>query len=146
MNEEIEQLMAQKTKVLVIKKSQYNEYNIGDIGLVDGYVRGGDNLAYAVVIINNKFRMVDLRDIELFEKEYTSVRIESCDFLKEKILDIVDISNTRYAGFQVKTIDGNHKIGTEIPYETTMGGIRTYHESWDNKRKRAIKLWKEQPE
>lgn len=57
--------MEERVKVIVTKKSRYNDYNVGEIGYVDGYVRGGDNRAYAVVIINEKLIMVDLRDINV---------------------------------------------------------------------------------
>lgn len=40
-----------KTRVEFIGTSQYNEWNIGDKGYIDGYVRGGDERPYAVVVL-----------------------------------------------------------------------------------------------
>jgi hypothetical protein len=41
-----------KTKVKLNGTNQYNVWNDGDTGYIDGYVRGGDELPYAVVILD----------------------------------------------------------------------------------------------
>jgi hypothetical protein len=41
-----------KTKVKLNGKNQYNDWNDGDTGYIDGYVRGGDERPYAVVILD----------------------------------------------------------------------------------------------
>ena len=56
-----------KTKVRITCDSRYNEYHKGDIGYVDGYCRGGDNIPYAVVVIDKMFVLVPIYAIELYE-------------------------------------------------------------------------------
>lgn len=41
-----------KTKVKLNGTNQYNDWNDGDTGYIDGYVRGGDERPYAVVILD----------------------------------------------------------------------------------------------
>jgi len=47
--------------------SPYDEWKAGDVGLVHGYVRGGDDRPYAVVIVGKSFVMVPLNQLELAE-------------------------------------------------------------------------------
>lgn len=48
-----------KTKVIVIADDQrYNEYNKNDRGYIDGYVRGGDDVPYAVVVIDRRIVLI----------------------------------------------------------------------------------------
>lgn len=59
-----------KTKVTIICNSPYNgEYKDGDIGYVDGYIRGADNIPYAVVIVGKKFYQVPIHAMELNEEK-----------------------------------------------------------------------------
>lgn len=47
--------------------SPYGEWVAGDTGVVDGYCRGGNDVPYAIVILNKNFRfvMVNLDQLEL---------------------------------------------------------------------------------
>ena len=56
-----------KTKVRVTYNSYYYDVHEGDIGYVDGYLRGGDDTPYAVVVIGKSFKLVPLNMIELYE-------------------------------------------------------------------------------
>lgn len=48
-----------KTEVVITEDDrQYNEFKIGEFGYIDGYIRGGDNVPYAVVVIDHKLRMI----------------------------------------------------------------------------------------
>ena len=55
-----------KPKVRITGHSPYGEYNDGDTGVVDGYCRGGDDVPYAIVILdrNKRFVMVCLNHLE----------------------------------------------------------------------------------
>lgn len=55
-----------KPRVKIKGKGPYGEWNPGDTGVVDGYCRGGDNVPYAVVILdkNSRFVMVYLEQLE----------------------------------------------------------------------------------
>lgn len=62
-----------KPRVKIQHDSQHGEYSKNDVGIVDGYVRGGDNRPYAVVILKRSkkvkqvgtFVMVPLNSIEI---------------------------------------------------------------------------------
>ena len=56
-----------KTKVRITRESY--RYNVikGDIGYVDGYLRGYNNINCAVVVIGKRFTLVPLHMIELYE-------------------------------------------------------------------------------
>ena len=56
-----------KTKVRVTCNSYYYDVHEGDIGYVDGYIRGGDNTPYAVVVIGKSFNRVPVHIIELYK-------------------------------------------------------------------------------
>lgn len=43
--------------------NQHKEYTKGDSGYIDGYVRGGDNTPYAVVVVKKKLVMVPLHSL-----------------------------------------------------------------------------------
>lgn len=47
-----------KPRVKIDGRSPYGEYEPGDTGVVDGYCRGGDDVPYAVVILDKNFRFV----------------------------------------------------------------------------------------
>lgn len=38
---------------------QYNEFKAGEHGYIDGYIRGGDNRPYAVVVIGDRLVLVN---------------------------------------------------------------------------------------
>ena len=56
-----------KTKVYINSDSYYYDIHKGDVGYVDGYIRGGDDTPYAVVVIGKSFSLVPLYAIELYE-------------------------------------------------------------------------------
>lgn len=55
-----------KPKVKIIGYSRDGEWELGDTGVVDGYCRGGDDVPYAIVILDKNFRfvMVNLYQLE----------------------------------------------------------------------------------
>lgn len=55
-----------KPRVKINGSSRYGDWEPGDTGVVDGYCRGGDDLPYAVVILdkNSCFVMVNLGQLE----------------------------------------------------------------------------------
>ena len=58
-----------KPIVKIIGYSRYGEWELGDKGVVDGYCRGGDDVPYAIVILdkNSRFVMVNLEQLEQIE-------------------------------------------------------------------------------
>ena len=54
-----------KARVRIDGSSPYGEWKPGDTGVVDGYCRGGDDVPYAVVILdkNSRFVMVNLEQL-----------------------------------------------------------------------------------
>lgn len=48
----------------------YGDYYKGDVGFVDGYVRGGNDVPYAVIVMKNtgKFVMADLHHFVMDSK------------------------------------------------------------------------------
>ena len=56
-----------KTKVRIACDSFHYNVIKGDVGYVDGYIRGGDDTPYAVVVIGKSFKLVPLHMIELYE-------------------------------------------------------------------------------
>lgn len=59
--------MRLKTKVVIIFKDPYNDYFEGETGYIDGYVRGGDDVPYAVVVIGDKLVMAPLRHLKVIQ-------------------------------------------------------------------------------
>jgi len=60
--------MKNKTKVEIVESFQHMEdCKIGDMGYIDGYVRGGDGRPYAVVIIGCKLKMIPIYCLEVVE-------------------------------------------------------------------------------
>ena len=53
-----------RIEVSILHDSPYDDYKEGDVGYVDGYCRGGDDIPYAIVIINDRFCMVPLRSLK----------------------------------------------------------------------------------
>lgn len=47
-----------KTEVKIFGQNQYKEWNDGDTGYIDGYVKGGDERPYAVVILDKDSSVV----------------------------------------------------------------------------------------
>ena len=56
-----------RTKVRITCTSSYEDFHKGDVGYVDGYIRGGDDTPCAVVVIGKSFSLVPLYAIELYE-------------------------------------------------------------------------------
>lgn len=52
-----------KPEVCIESSSPYGEWTKGDVGYVDGYCRGGNNVPYAIVIVRNRFVMVPLSGV-----------------------------------------------------------------------------------
>jgi hypothetical protein len=60
--------MENKTKVKILNKDhQYNEYQEGEIGYIDGYCRAADNRPYAVVVINTRLVMIPFYNLEIIK-------------------------------------------------------------------------------
>ena len=64
-----------KAEVLINATSPYGEgeYQTGDVGIVDGYCRGGDNVPCAVVIVRERFVLIPVYSLEflhwIYEKD-----------------------------------------------------------------------------
>lgn len=56
-----------KPRVKINGRDIDGEWNHGDTGVVDGYCQGGNNVPYAIVILDKNFRfvMVNLEQLEL---------------------------------------------------------------------------------
>ena len=63
-----------KTKIKFTSTDQYNEWNIGDTGFVDGYTRNYDGDNYAVVVLdkNGKFVLSKLYHLQKISTENES--------------------------------------------------------------------------
>jgi len=60
--------MNEKIRVEIIQDGRYADYKKGDMGIIVGFCRGGDNVPYAIVQINKTFQMVNLHHLRaLFE-------------------------------------------------------------------------------
>ena len=57
-----------RLKVVFVSNSQYKEWEPGDVGYVDGYCRGGDDVPYAVVIVKDRIVMAPLETIRVVEE------------------------------------------------------------------------------
>lgn len=57
--------MEGKTRVLI--KDNYNQatHKVDQVGFIDGYLRGGDNRPYAVVIVRDIIDMVPLHCLKV---------------------------------------------------------------------------------
>lgn len=55
-----------KPRVKINGRSNYGDWEPGDTGVVDGYCRGGDDVPYAIVILdkNRRFVMVNIGILE----------------------------------------------------------------------------------
>lgn len=56
-----------KARVKINGRSPYADWEPGDTGVVDGYCRGGNDVPYAIVILDKNFRfvMVNIEQLEL---------------------------------------------------------------------------------
>jgi len=52
-----------KTKVIIKKDYYQGIFKKGDNGYIDGYVRGGDNVPLAVVVVHNRIDLVPLHNL-----------------------------------------------------------------------------------
>jgi hypothetical protein len=51
-----------KTRVIVNQDDpQYNEFKKGEVGYIDGYVRGGEGIPYAAVVIEDRIQLIAFR-------------------------------------------------------------------------------------
>jgi hypothetical protein len=57
-----------KTKVKIIKEYQHMMFKVGDVGYIDGYVRGADDIPYAVVIVGKKIDYVSSYSLEVLSE------------------------------------------------------------------------------
>ena len=57
-----------RVRVRFIYDSPYKDWNSGDVGYVDGYCRGGDDVPYAVVIVKDRIVMAPLETIRVVEE------------------------------------------------------------------------------
>lgn len=54
-----------RVRVRFICDSPYKDWNSGDVGYIDGYCRGGDDVPYAVVITKSRIVMAPLETIRV---------------------------------------------------------------------------------
>ena len=54
-----------RVRVRFIYKSPYKDWELGDVGYIDGYCRGGNDVPYAVVIVKNRIVMAPLETIRV---------------------------------------------------------------------------------
>ena len=58
-----------KTFVKVKNSIRHHEYiKVGATGYISGYVRGGDNSPYAIVVIEKELVMAGIYDLEVIEE------------------------------------------------------------------------------
>lgn len=57
-----------RLKVRFICDSHYKDWNSGDVGYIDGYCRGGDDVPYAIVIVKDRIVMAPLETIRVVEE------------------------------------------------------------------------------
>ena len=57
-----------RLKVRFIYQSPYKDWEPGDLGYVDGYCRGGDDVPYAIVIVKDRIVMAPLETIRVVEE------------------------------------------------------------------------------
>lgn len=68
-----------KTEIVITHDDQqYKQYKKGDFGYVDGYIRGGDNVPYAVIVLittnerHGTFVMAPLHSFKIREYKLAS--------------------------------------------------------------------------
>lgn len=64
-----------KPRVKIGGRSPYGEWGPGDTGVVDGYCRGGNDVPYAIVILdkNHRFVMVNIEQLEQIGMEAVGI-------------------------------------------------------------------------
>lgn len=58
-----------KTRVEIKHNILQTVLKSGDIGYIDGYVRGGNNAPYAVVVVGDKIDMAPLYSLKIIKHE-----------------------------------------------------------------------------
>jgi len=43
----------------------YNDYKAGEVGYIDGYVRGGDNAPYVAVVLGDRVTLIPFHAIKV---------------------------------------------------------------------------------
>lgn len=62
-----------KTKVELKNDDQlHNEYKKGEIGYIDGWVRGADGAPYACVVIGERIVMCKANEIQVLHKKHNA--------------------------------------------------------------------------
>ena len=57
-----------ETKVITIcNDTRYDLFKKGQIGFIDGYIRGGDDRPYAIVVVDKKIDMVPLYNLRILD-------------------------------------------------------------------------------
>lgn len=59
-------------KTYIITKSfdaQHGDWQKGEIGYIDGYVRGGNDIPYAAVVINRRIVLINFHSIDVISSE-----------------------------------------------------------------------------
>lgn len=49
--------------------NQYQEWKKGEVGMIDGYVRGGTNTPFAVVVIKERLLMIPFSCLKVIYKK-----------------------------------------------------------------------------
>lgn len=57
-----------RVRVRFIYQSPHKDWNTGDVGYIDGYCRGGDDVPYAVVIVKGRIVMAHLEAIRVMNE------------------------------------------------------------------------------
>lgn len=58
-----------RLRVRFICKSPYKDWEPGDLGYVDGYCRGGDDVPCAIVIVKDRIVMAPLQTIRVMDNK-----------------------------------------------------------------------------
>ena len=58
-------IVMKRLEVRFICQSHYKDWEIGDLGYVDGYCRGGDDVPCAIVIVKDRIVMAPLDTIRV---------------------------------------------------------------------------------
>jgi hypothetical protein len=59
-----------RTKVVVkFNDQEHKEYLKGEAGYIDGYIKGGDNRPYVVVVIGDRLTMIPFHCLEVVESK-----------------------------------------------------------------------------
>ena len=58
----------ERLRIRFICNSHYKDWNLGDIGYIDGYCRGGDGVPCAAVIVKDRIVMAPLETIRVMNE------------------------------------------------------------------------------